>query len=150
MTSTTSGSQRTRTGGVIVLSVDQGHDPDDPEDGGLTDRSGGYQAPMTQTEDSAGQDHASEANDGPRVLVVDDAAAIRNALRGVLEDAGIQVVGEASDGAEGVAMTGALRPDVVLMDLRMPAADGFEATARIVKEHPMVVDAWRSSHGGAA
>ena len=47
------------------------------------------------------------------MLLVDDAAAIRNALRGVLEDAGIEVVGEAPDGLQGVAMTGSLRPDGV-------------------------------------
>jgi DNA-binding NarL/FixJ family response regulator len=81
---------------------------------------------------------ASTDRDAPRVLVVDDAPAIRHALRGVLEDAGIDVVGEAPDGVEGVALAGSLRPDVVLMDLRMPAADGFQATARIVREHPDV------------
>jgi DNA-binding NarL/FixJ family response regulator len=81
---------------------------------------------------------ASTDRDAPRVLVVDDAPAIRHALRGVLEDAGIDVVGEAPDGVEGVALAGSLRPDVVLMDLRMPAADGFQATARIVQEHPDV------------
>jgi CheY-like chemotaxis protein len=154
MTSTTSGSQGTRTGAVIVLSADQGREPDDRGSGGLTDRSGGYQAPMTQTEDSAGQDSVAEANDGPRVLVVDDAAAIRNALRGVLEDAGIQVVGEAPDGVQGVAMTGTLHPDVVLMDLRMPAADGFQATARIVQEHPdvrvVVLSAYESEESAEA
>ena len=77
-------------------------------------------------------------HDGPRVLLVDDAAAIRTALRGVLEDAGIEVVGEAADGVEGVAMAGSLRPDVVLMDLRMPSRNGFEATTRIVRDHPGV------------
>jgi DNA-binding NarL/FixJ family response regulator len=84
------------------------------------------------------QDGSPAARNGPRVLLVDDAAAIRNALRGVLEDAGIEVVGEAPDGDQGVALAGSLRPDVVLMDLRMPASDGFQATARIVQDHPDV------------
>jgi len=72
------------------------------------------------------------------VLLVDDAAAIRNALRGVLEDAGIEVVGEAPDGVQGVAMAGSLRPDVVLMDLRMPSSNGFQATEQIVQQYPAV------------
>jgi DNA-binding NarL/FixJ family response regulator len=72
------------------------------------------------------------------VLLVDDAAAIRIALRGVLEDAGIEVVGEAPDGLQGVALTDSLQPDVVLMDLRMPDSDGFQATAKITKDHPEV------------
>jgi DNA-binding NarL/FixJ family response regulator len=93
---------------------------------------------MTQQQDSPGQDRQGEPSEGPRVLLVDDAPAIRNAIRGVLEDAGIEVVGEAPDGAEGVAMAGSLRPDVVLMDLRMPTADGFEATAQIVRDLPGV------------
>jgi CheY-like chemotaxis protein len=139
MTSTTCSPARTRTAGaVIVLSDAQGHDPDVPRIEGFADRSGGYQAAMTQPQDSQRQERQPEAGDGPRVLLVDDAAAIRNALRGVMEDAGIEVVGEATDGAQGVALAGSLRPDVVLMDLRMPASDGFEATARIVKEHPGV------------
>ena len=79
---------------------------------------------MTQEQDSQGQVRQSEAGDRPRVLLVDDAAAIRNALRGVLEDAGIEVVGEAPDGVQGVAMVGSLRPDVVLMDLRIPSSNG--------------------------
>ena len=56
----------------------------------------------------------------------------------MLEDAGIEVVGEAPDGIEGVALTGSLRPHVVLMDLRMPSSDGFQATAAIAKDHPDV------------
>jgi DNA-binding NarL/FixJ family response regulator len=91
---------------------------------------------MTQQEDSQGQ--AREAKDGPRVLLVDDAASIRNAIRGVLEDAGIEVVGEAPDGIQGVAVVDSLRPDVVLMDLRMPSSNGFQATEQIVQEHPAV------------
>jgi DNA-binding NarL/FixJ family response regulator len=90
----------------------------------------------------------------PRVLVVDDAPAIRNALRGVLEDAGIEVVGEAPDGAQGVTMTGSLRPDVVLMDLRMPWADGFQATEQIATDYPdvqvVVLSAYQSDESAAA
>jgi DNA-binding NarL/FixJ family response regulator len=103
------------------------------------------------TQEQGGQ---SAAQDGPRVLLVDDAAAIRNALRGVLEDAGIEVVGEAPDGAKGVALVGTLRPDVVLMDLRMPSSDGFQATARIVQEHPgvrvVVLSAYETEESAAA
>ena len=133
MTLTTSTPQRANGGAVIVLSAGNGHDPVAPRLGGLTDRSDGYQAPMTQEQDREAGDQ-----DGPRVLLVDDAAAIRNALRGILEDAGIEVVGEAPDGLQGVAMTGSLRPDVVLMDLRMPSTDGFQATEQIVQDHPRV------------
>ena len=104
----------------------------------MTGHSVGYEAAMTQHEDSQRQAGPTETPAGPRVLLVDDAAAIRIALRGVLEDAGIEVVGEAPDGVQGVAMAGSLQPDVVLMDLRMPASDGFQATERIVKEHPGV------------
>jgi len=93
---------------------------------------------MTQEQDSQRQERQGEAKDGPRVLLVDDAAAIRNAIRGVLEDASIEVVGEAPDGVKGVAMVGSLHPDVVLMDLRMPSSNGFQATEQIVQEHPAV------------
>ena len=137
MTWTTTHQQGTRAGTVIVLASGQADDPDVRRDEGLTERSDGYQAPMTQEQDSQGQVRQSEAKDGPRVLLVDD-AAIRNALRGVLEDAGIEVVGEALDGVQGVAMVGSLRPDVVLMDLRMPSSNGFQATEQIVQEHPAV------------
>jgi CheY-like chemotaxis protein len=137
MTWTTSYRQGTRASAVIVLASGQGHDPDVARNERLNGRSGGYQAPMTQEQDSQGQDRR-EAKDGPRVLLVDDAAAIRNAIRGVLEDAGIEVVGEAPDGVQGVAMVGSLHPDVVLMDLRMPSSNGFQATEQIVQEHPAV------------
>ena len=68
-----------------------------------------------------------------RVLLVDDSELVREGLRMTLDPApGIEVVGEAGDGAEGVAEADRLRPDVVLMDVRMPQLDGIEATRRIV------------------
>ncbi|MQY36463.1 Transcriptional regulatory protein LiaR [Streptomyces sp. RB17] len=72
-----------------------------------------------------------------RVLVVDDQEIVRTALRLVIDRReGLSVVGEAGDGADGVALAVALRPDVVLMDVRMPGMTGVEATRRIVREWP--------------
>ncbi len=69
-----------------------------------------------------------------RVLLADDQALLRKGFRMILEEeVGIEVVGEASDGKEAVTLTHELRPDVVLMDVRMPGVDGIEATTRIVK-----------------
>lgn len=69
-----------------------------------------------------------------RVLIADDHAAIRAGLRLLLEAHGIEVVGEAADGAAAIGNARALRPDVVLMDVRMPGTDGIEATRVIVAE----------------
>jgi two-component system response regulator NreC len=67
-----------------------------------------------------------------RVLLVDDHAVLRAGLRVLLEgEGGIQVVGEAASGEEGVRKAEALRPDVVVMDLSMPRMGGLEATRRI-------------------
>ncbi|MFF9854064.1 response regulator [Streptomyces litmocidini] len=67
-----------------------------------------------------------------RVLLVDDHQVVRRGLRTFLEvQDDIEVVGEASDGAEGVARTEELRPDVVLMDVKMPGTDGVEALKRL-------------------
>jgi DNA-binding NarL/FixJ family response regulator len=71
-----------------------------------------------------------------RVVLIDDADAVRESLAALIHNAGHQVVGEAGDGSSGVHATLAQRPDLVIIDWRMPSMDGIEATQRIRATHP--------------
>ncbi len=72
-----------------------------------------------------------------RILIADDHAFVRESLRDALEDeAGLEVVGEASDGQEALELCRDLEPDLVLMDVRMPRMDGLQATHAIKQELP--------------
>ncbi|MFC9701068.1 response regulator [Streptomyces sp. NPDC056943] len=72
--------------------------------------------------------------DAPRVVIADDQALVRTGFRMILAADGIDVVAEAADGDEAVSAVRRTRPDVVLMDIRMPGTDGLEATRRILAE----------------
>lgn len=72
-----------------------------------------------------------------RVLIVDDEPDIRLLLRSMLGiDQRFDVAGEAADGAEGITQFEALRPDVVILDQRMPVLGGLETAQRILRDHP--------------
>lgn len=74
-----------------------------------------------------------------RILIADDHLIIREGLRLILETAeGMELVGEASDGAEALRLAGETRPDVILMDLRMPGMDGLTAIQHLSVEHPHI------------
>lgn len=73
---------------------------------------------------------------GLRIVVVDDQELVRSGFALILERAGIEVVGQAGDGVEAIEVVRATRPDVVLMDVRMPRLDGIEATRQLVASRP--------------
>ncbi len=77
--------------------------------------------------------------DALRVMISDDHPLFRDGMRGLLSTKpDIEVVGEAKTGEEAVTLAGELRPDVILMDIKMPGANGIEATRRILAEHPSI------------
>ncbi len=71
-----------------------------------------------------------------RVLIADDQALVRTGFRMILKAGGIDVVAEAADGVQAVAAARRLRPDVVLMDIRMPELDGLQAARRVIAQVP--------------
>lgn len=71
-----------------------------------------------------------------KVLIVDDSVAFRGALRNALEDEGIEVIGEASNGREALDQLQQLEPDAVLVDLQMPLLDGLELIPEIKRRAP--------------
>ena len=77
-------------------------------------------------------------NSALRVLVVDDDTTVRNMLADVLADEGIDVIGRASDGVEGVALARTSQPDAILLDIRMPKLDGLAAGRQVRETDPNV------------
>ncbi len=69
-----------------------------------------------------------------RVILADDEPLVRHGISLILRDEGVEIVGVADDGRQAVELVRELRPDVVLMDVRMPVMDGVEATRRIVEQ----------------
>jgi DNA-binding NarL/FixJ family response regulator len=83
----------------------------------------------------------SERRSGPaRIIIADDHGLVRQGFRGMLaREEGLELIGEAEDGREAVEVCSRLRPDLVLMDVRMPGMDGLSATREIKQSHPQTI-----------
>lgn len=92
--------------------------------------------PGMQGSEKQGLSRERTSRDPLRVLLVDDHALFRRGLRELLEQHGVEVVGEGSDGHAGVRLACELVPDVVVMDLSMPNLNGVEATRRLTERTP--------------
>jgi CheY-like chemotaxis protein len=111
-------------------------------------RLGGHRSQRRRGDERGPRDHRPgeplttprEARTGPvRILIADDHARVRDRLRSLVDDeAGLEVVGEAANGREAVEQCRSLKPDLVLMDVRMPEMDGLEATRAIEQESPSI------------
>jgi CheY-like chemotaxis protein len=119
---------------VVAVTGDQPDPTDAPAaDRPAADERAGYHLAVHQQPNPA-----ASPTRPPRVLIMDDAAAMRAAVRGLLEDHGLPVIGEAADGLQAVTMAADLQPDIIVMDVRMPGLDGLQATTRITGAHPHI------------
>src|SRR5215470_3539130 len=76
------------------------------------------------------------AQEAPRLILADDHAMLRDGLRAILGEHGLDVVGEASDGHEAVRLAQTLSPDVAVLDISMPMLNGIDAARQILKNSP--------------
>ncbi len=119
---------------IVAVTSEQPRLTGPPASGGpVADDRAGYHLAVHQQPNPA-----AKPTPPPRILLVDDIAAMRVAVRGLLEDAGLPVIGEAADGLQAVTMAADLQPDIVVMDVRMPGLDGLQATTRITGAHPHI------------
>jgi DNA-binding NarL/FixJ family response regulator len=93
-----------------------------------------------------------ETRHGLRVLIVDDHPSFRTCARSLLESEGFEVVGEAVDGVSAVTLAAQLEPEIVLLDIQLPGADGFAVAEQLLAAHPqlqivLVSSRERSSYG---
>jgi DNA-binding NarL/FixJ family response regulator len=84
------------------------------------------------------------------ILIVDDNAVVRRCLRGIFEDEGWEICGEAENGRDAIEKAGKLHPNLIILDLAMPVMNGMEAAPLIRAVLPEVPIVMFSIHGGAA